>query len=72
MDFTMDSLTDEENTEDVHKVFFDSIGLYMTELIENGSYGAVNADDPKADGFYIVKFVEHPHTLHAISRFQLT
>eukprot|EP00957_Ditylum_brightwellii_P101169 7709815-Ditylum_brightwellii.AAC.1 len=65
MDFTIDSSTDDVEIEDVHKVLLDSIGFHMAELIKIGSYGAVNTDDPKADGFYIVKFVEFPHTLQS-------
>eukprot|EP00957_Ditylum_brightwellii_P119766 9137754-Ditylum_brightwellii.AAC.1 len=37
----------------------------MAELIKIGSYGAVNTNDPKADEFYIVKFVEYSHTLQS-------
>eukprot|EP00957_Ditylum_brightwellii_P113657 8665253-Ditylum_brightwellii.AAC.1 len=65
MDFTMDSSTNETAIQDVHKVLWDSIGLHMAELMKNGSYGAFNTDDPKADGLYIVKFVEHPHTFQS-------
>eukprot|EP00957_Ditylum_brightwellii_P127729 9740765-Ditylum_brightwellii.AAC.1 len=65
MDCTMDSLTDEADIEDVHKVLLDSIGLQMADLIKIGLYGAFNTNDPKANGFYIVKFVEHPHTLQS-------
>eukprot|EP00957_Ditylum_brightwellii_P205952 15346111-Ditylum_brightwellii.AAC.1 len=65
VDFTMDSSTDEVDIKDVHKVLLDSIGLYMTELISIDSYGAVNTDDPRADGVCIVKFVDCPHIFEA-------
>eukprot|EP00957_Ditylum_brightwellii_P058779 4456310-Ditylum_brightwellii.AAC.1 len=35
----------------------------MAELVEINCYGAVNTNDSRADGFYVVKFVENPHTL---------
>eukprot|EP00957_Ditylum_brightwellii_P112893 8608077-Ditylum_brightwellii.AAC.1 len=63
MDFTRDSETDEESFEEVHKILVQSIGNNMAELIEIDYYGAVNTSDSRADGSYVVKFVESPHTL---------
>eukprot|EP00957_Ditylum_brightwellii_P013225 998205-Ditylum_brightwellii.AAC.1 len=35
----------------------------MTKLFEINCYGAINTNDSRADGSYVVKFVEIPHTL---------
>ena len=35
----------------------------MAGLVKKNNYGAINTDDARADGFYIVQFVESPHTL---------
>eukprot|EP00957_Ditylum_brightwellii_P093952 7154279-Ditylum_brightwellii.AAC.1 len=35
----------------------------MAELVEINCYKAVSTTDSRADGFYVVKFVESPHTL---------
>ena len=63
MDFTRDSETDEECFEEIHKILVQSIGNNMTELVEINWYGVVDTNDSRADGFYVVKFVESPHML---------
>ena len=63
MDFTKDSETEEECLEEIHKVLVQSIGNNMAEFVEINYYGAVSTNDSRADGFYVVKFVESPHTL---------
>ena len=63
MDFSRDSDIDDDCFDEIHKILLDSIGTNMAELVEINSYGAININDSKADGFYIVKFVENPHTL---------
>eukprot|EP00957_Ditylum_brightwellii_P072502 5509762-Ditylum_brightwellii.AAC.1 len=35
----------------------------MDELVEINRYRAVNTNDSRSDGFYVVMFVESPHTL---------
>eukprot|EP00957_Ditylum_brightwellii_P012939 977759-Ditylum_brightwellii.AAC.1 len=35
----------------------------MAELVKINCYGAVNMNGSKAEGFYVAKFVEDPHTL---------
>eukprot|EP00957_Ditylum_brightwellii_P013695 1032395-Ditylum_brightwellii.AAC.1 len=61
----MDSSTDEAVMEEIHKVLLDLIDLHITMLIKIGVHGAVNTDEPGADGFYIVQFIGCPHTLQA-------
>eukprot|EP00957_Ditylum_brightwellii_P144704 11023798-Ditylum_brightwellii.AAC.1 len=63
MDFTKDSETEEEYFEEIHNILVQSIGNNMAELVEITCYGAVNTNDARADGFYVVKFVESPHIL---------
>ena len=63
MDFTRDSETDKECFEEIHKILVQYIGNNMAELVEINCYGAVNTNGSRADGFYVVKFVENHHTL---------
>eukprot|EP00957_Ditylum_brightwellii_P107201 8179810-Ditylum_brightwellii.AAC.1 len=63
MDFTRDSETDKECIKEIHKILVQSIGDNMLELVEMNCYEAVNTNDSRADRFYVVKFIESPHTL---------
>ena len=63
MDFTRNSETDKECFEEIHKIHVQSIGNNMAELVEINCYGALNTNDSRADGFYVVKFAESPHML---------
>eukprot|EP00957_Ditylum_brightwellii_P079168 6020866-Ditylum_brightwellii.AAC.1 len=63
MDFTRDNETDKECFEEVHKTLVQSIGNNMADLVEIDCYGAAHTNDSGADGFYVVTFVESPHTL---------
>ena len=63
MDFTRDSETDKECFEEIHKILVQSIGNNMAEFVEINCYGAVDTYDSRADGFYVLKFAESPHTL---------
>ena len=52
-----------EEFDAVHKVLLDGIGDNMSELVQNGKYGAIYTKYPTTMGYYVVKFLSEPYTL---------
>eukprot|EP00957_Ditylum_brightwellii_P204569 15339856-Ditylum_brightwellii.AAC.1 len=59
----MSENTNHDGIEDIQKPILTSIAYSMGMLIKESSYGAVNANDQRMDGFYIVKFLPTVYTL---------
>ena len=47
----------------VHKFILDHISDNLSELVQNGNYGAINTADPTTVGYYVVKLLLEPYML---------
>ena len=63
MEFKVSENTNHDEIEDIHKSILTSIVDSMIMLIKESTYGAVNTNDQRTDGFYIVKFLSTVYTL---------
>eukprot|EP00957_Ditylum_brightwellii_P123114 9386932-Ditylum_brightwellii.AAC.1 len=63
MEFKVSENTNNNEIEDIHKPILTSIADSMGMVIKESTYGAVNANDHRTDGFYIVKFLFTVYTL---------
>eukprot|EP00957_Ditylum_brightwellii_P061363 4657706-Ditylum_brightwellii.AAC.1 len=63
MPFKVSESTNDNEIEGTHKPILTSIADAMGMLIEESTYGAVNANDQGKDGFYIVKFLSTVYML---------
>ena len=48
---------------DIHKVFLDGISDNMDSLVQSGMHGAINTDDTKINGLYVIIFTSEAYTL---------
>ena len=48
---------------DIQIIFLDSVEFNMGDMVNQNSYGAINVDEPKAEGFYVVQFTSMPYIL---------
>ena len=53
---------------EVHKVVLDGISENMSELVQNGIYGAINTTDLTTMEYYVVKLLSEPYTLEYDNR----
>jgi hypothetical protein len=53
----------EEDMDDIHQMILNSIAGQMAATIEKNSFGVVNTDDQRTDGFYVIKFLSKAYTL---------
>ena len=63
MPFITYSNTCEDDIEELHKSILINISDKMGTFVTEYTYGAVNTNDSRTDGFYIVKFLSRPYTL---------
>ena len=63
MSFQIGKDTTSDDLEDIHQTILTSVASNIAATITANSYGAMNADDPKTDGFYIIQFTSPPYTL---------
>ena len=47
----------------MHKLVLDSISKNMPPLVQLGKYGATNAANPTAMGYYVIKYLYEPYKL---------
>eukprot|EP00957_Ditylum_brightwellii_P084910 6456689-Ditylum_brightwellii.AAC.1 len=57
MEFKVSENTNDNDIEDIHKSILTSIANSMRLPIKESTYGAVNANHQRTDGFYIVNFL---------------
>ena len=58
-----DKGTTEEEFESVHRFVLNGMVSSTASILHDGNFGAINTDDPKTDGYYIVQFKSDPYTL---------
>ena len=55
MEFKVSENTNDDEIKDIYKSILTSIVDSMGMMIKESTYGAVNANDQRPDGFYIAK-----------------
>ena len=63
MPFKVSENTNDDEIEDIHKSILTSIADAMRMLIKESTYGAVNDNVQRTDGFYIVNFLSTVYML---------
>eukprot|EP00957_Ditylum_brightwellii_P109487 8350262-Ditylum_brightwellii.AAC.1 len=63
MPFKVSENTNDDEIESIHKSILTSIADAMGMPIKESTYGAVNANDQRTDGYYFVKFLSTVYTL---------
>ena len=48
---------------EIHQVVIDGISDNMASLVQSGMYDAINTDDTKINGFYVIQFISEAYTL---------
>ena len=48
----------------IHQVLLDIISDNMAALVQNDTYGAINTTYTTTMGYYVIKFMSKPYTLH--------
>ena len=61
--------TTNEDFYKMHKVVLDGISDNMSELVQNGTYGAINTVDPTTMGYHVAKSISEPYTLEYDKKF---
>ena len=62
MPFITYSNTCEDDIEELHKSILINISDKMGTFVTEYTYGAVNTNDSRTDGFYVVKFLSKAYT----------
>ena len=62
MPFMKCSNVSEDDIKDVHNSILINISDKMGTIVTESTYGAVNANDSRTDGLYIVKFLSKAYT----------
>ena len=52
-----------EAFDEINNVVLDGISENMASLVQSGMYGAINTDDNKANGFYVIQLFSEAYTL---------
>ena len=55
--------THSEEFDEIHQVVLDGISENMASLVQPGMYGAINTDDTKTHGLYVIQFLSDAYTL---------
>eukprot|EP00957_Ditylum_brightwellii_P120756 9211065-Ditylum_brightwellii.AAC.1 len=63
MEFKVCENTNDDEIEDTHKLILTNIADATGMLITEPAYGAVNTNDKRSDGFYVVKFLSTVYML---------
>eukprot|EP00957_Ditylum_brightwellii_P080041 6087084-Ditylum_brightwellii.AAC.1 len=63
MPFQIGKDTISDDLEDIHQTILTSVASDIAVTNTANSYAAINADDPKTDGFYTIKFTSSPYPL---------
>eukprot|EP00957_Ditylum_brightwellii_P079979 6082392-Ditylum_brightwellii.AAC.1 len=63
MEFKVSENTNHDEIEDIHKSILTNIADSMGILIKESTYGAVNVNNQRTDGFYIVNFLSTVYPL---------
>ena len=49
--------------DEIHQVVICGISENMASLVQSGMYGAINTDDTKTNGLYVIKLIPEAYTL---------
>ena len=63
MQFFVNSSTPEEELVNIHIIVMDSVTLNISAIVYKYIYGAINIDDPKVEGLYVLQFTSMAYTL---------
>eukprot|EP00957_Ditylum_brightwellii_P154313 11743287-Ditylum_brightwellii.AAC.1 len=63
MKFTKDRNPNDDDLDEIHRTVLNIVQSNIAKFVQVNKYGAINADKPNNDDFYVVQFTSMPCTL---------